>query len=121
MRYVCLVYFDPKVVFNGSSESNAVLAEAGAYDGELKTSGHLVIAQALAMPQEAITVAVRDGRMATTDGPFMETKEMLAGFVMVEARDLNEAVRLASGLPLAKLGYIEVRPVPDFSKPRPTL
>ena len=87
----------------------------------MKASGHLVMAQALAMANEAITVKVRDGRMSTTDGPFMETKEMLAGFAILEAKDLNEAVRLASGMPLAKLGDIEVRPVPDFSKPRPKL
>jgi hypothetical protein len=120
MRYVCLVYFDPKKVFDQSAESNAVLNASGAYDNELKASGHLVLAQALQLPDSAMTVHVRDGKASTTDGPFMETKEVLAGFVLVEARDLNEAVRLASGIPLAKLGYIEVRPVVDFSKPRPT-
>jgi hypothetical protein len=68
-----------------------------------------------------MTVRVRDGKMSTTDGPFMETKEMLGGFLLIEARDLNEAVRIASGIPLAKLGAVEVRPIVDFSKPRPKL
>jgi len=121
MRYVCLIYFDPKKVFNQSAESNAVLAEIGPHDGKLKASGHLVMAQSLTLPNEAMTVHVRDGRMSTTDGPYMETKEMLGGFVMLEARDLNEAVQIAGAMPFAKLGYIEVRPVVDYSRPRPTL
>jgi len=121
MRYVCLVYFDPKAVFNQSPEANAVLAASMPYDEELKSSGHLVVSQALALPNEAITVRVREGQASTTDGPFMETKEVLGGFVMIEARDLNEAVRLAAAIPLARLGAVEVRPVPDYSKPRPVL
>jgi hypothetical protein len=121
MRYVCLIWFDPRVVFNGSPESNAVLAEVGSHDASLKERGSLVIAQALGMPSEAITVRVRDGKMSATDGPFMETKEMLAGFVLIEARDMNEALEIASRNPFARLGAIEVRPTPDFSKPRPQL
>jgi hypothetical protein len=66
-------------------------------------------------------VQVRDGKMSANDGPFMETKEMLGGFIIIEARDLNEAVQIAAGIPLARLGFIEVRPVVDFSKPRPQL
>jgi len=77
----------------------------------------MVMAAALQMPDQAMTVQVRDGKMSTTDGPFMETKEMLAGFVIIEARDLNEAVRIGAGIPLAKLGFIEVRPLLDFSQP----
>ena len=121
MQYVCLVYFDPQQAFNQSPESNAVLAQVGPHNEELRAGGHLVMGQALTMPNEAVTVRVRDGKMSATDGPFMETKEMLGGFVMIEARDLNEAVRLAAGIPFAKLGAIEVRPVVDFSKPRPKL
>jgi hypothetical protein len=121
MHYVCLIYFDPKKVFNQSPESNAVLAAVGPHDAALKASGQLLAAQALTMPHEAMTVQVRDGKMSATDGPYMETKEMLAGFVLIEARDLNEAVQIAGGMPFAKLGFIEVRPVVDFSKPRPKL
>jgi len=68
-----------------------------------------------------MTIRVRDGKMSATDGPYLETKEMLAGFLVVEARDLNEAVRVGAGIPLAKLGTVEVRPFVDFSKPRPEL
>jgi hypothetical protein len=121
MRYACLVYFDPQNVFNQSPEAEAVLAGNAAYDAELKASGHYLTAEALQLPDSAMTVRVRDGRMSATDGPFMETKEVLGGFILIEARDLNEAVRLAAGIPLAKLGSVEVRPVVDFSKPRPKL
>jgi len=121
MRYVCLIYFEPQQVFNDSPESNAVLAEVGPHGESLRASGHYVASEPLTLPKEAITVRVRDGRMSTTDGPFMETKEVLGGFIAIDARDLNEAVRIAAGIPFAKLGSVEVRPVVDFSKPRPKL
>lgn len=121
MKYACLIYFDPKTVFSQSAEANAVLAEVGPHDAQLRANGQMVMGQALALPSEAITVRVRDGKMSATDGPFMETREVLGGFALVEARDLNEAVRIASGMPFARLGSIEVRPLPDFSNPRPTL
>ena len=119
MRYHCLIYFDPAKVFDGSPESNAVLAEVGPHDAGLKASGHLVMSEPLNLPKEAVTVQVRDGEMSSTDGPFMETREMLGGIVLIEARDLNEAIRIAGGIPFARLGHIEVRPAIDFSKPRP--
>jgi hypothetical protein len=121
MRYACLVYFDPQKVFNHSEESEAVLRDGYAYNEQLRASGQLVSDAALQLPDQTMTVQVRDGKMSATDGPFMETKEMLAGFLVVEARDLNEAVRIAGGIPLARVGHVEVRPFVDFSKPRPKL
>jgi hypothetical protein len=121
MRYACLVYFDPRKVFGQSPEAEAVLGAVGAYNEELRAGGHLVTEGALQMPDQAMTVQVRDGKMSATDGPFMETKEVLGGFLVIEARDLNEAVRVGAGIPLAKLGFVEVRPLVDFSKPRPKL
>lgn len=121
MRYACLIYFDPQKVFDQSPEANAVLGAVGAHDAELKASGHMVTAEALTLPNEAVTVRVRDGKMSATDGPFMETKEVLGGFILIEARDLNEAMRIAAEIPFARLGSIEVRPLVDFSKPRPKL
>jgi hypothetical protein len=121
MQFVCLIYFDPKTVFAQSPEANAVLSEVGPHDDRLRASGHLVAAQALTLPNEAVSVRVRDGKTSATDGPFMETKEMLGGFLQIEARDRDEAVRIAAGIPFARLGCIEVRPVVDFSKPRPRL
>jgi hypothetical protein len=121
MRYHCMIYFDPKKAFNDSPESNAMLAESGPYEARLKANGHHVMSQPLNLPSEAITVRVRDGKTTTTDGPFMETREMLGGLIVIEARDLNEAVQVAAGIPFAKLGAIEVRPEIDYSKPRPKL
>jgi hypothetical protein len=121
MQYVCLIYFDPQTVFNQSAESNAVLGAVGPHDNALRSTGQMVSSQALTLPNEAKTVSVRDGKVSAIDGPFMETKEMLGGLIVVEAADIGEAVRIASGIPFAKLGHIEVRPVVDFSKPRPTL
>jgi hypothetical protein len=121
MRYHCLIYFDPRTVFNGSPESNAVLAAVGAHNKALEASGHMVMSEALNMPQSAVTVQVREGKVSTTDGPFMETKEMLGGIIVIEARDQGEALRIAADIPFAKLGHIEVRPAIDFSGPRPQL
>ena len=80
-----------------------------AYDAELEAGGHYVTANALQPPDSAVIIRVRNGQMLTTDGPFTETKEQLAGFILIEARDLNEAIRLAAGIPMAKVGAIEVR------------
>src|SRR5258707_11035523 len=121
MRYACLIYFDPQKVFNQSPEAEAVLRDSEPYNAQLIANGHMVAAHALKLPQAAMTVQMRDGKMSATDGPFMETKEMLGGIVLIEARHLNEAARVASGHPIACVGSIEVRPVVDFSQPRPQL
>jgi hypothetical protein len=121
MRYHCMIFFDPRKVFNDSPESNAVLAEIGPHEAELKASGHFVTSEPLNLPREAVTVRVRDGKTSKIDGPFMETREMLGGLVVIEARDLDEAVRVAATMPFARLGAIEVRPAIDYSKPRPKL
>ena len=121
MRYACLIYYHPQTLFGGSPQANAALAECAGYDEVLKAIGHFVTGEALVLPEEAMTLQVRDGKMSAVDGPFMETKEVLGGIIVIEARDLNEAVRIAAGMPHAKLGAIEVRPVIDFTKPRPKL
>jgi len=121
MQFVCLIYFDPKVVFGGSPEANAVLAEVGPHGDRHKAAGHVLMSQALVLPDEAVTVRIREGRMSATDGPFAETKEVLGGFVLIEACDRDEAVEIAATNPFAKLGSVEVRPVVDFSKARPGL
>lgn len=121
MQYVCLIYFDPKETFNQSAEANAVLADVGPHNDQLRASGHFVASHALVLPNEAVTVRVRDGKASTTDGPFMETRELLGGLVVIEAGDKEEAVEIAKGMPFARIGAIEVRPLVDFSKPRPKL
>ena len=121
MRYVCLIYFDPKTTFDGSPENEATLNEAGPYSQKLREAGQMLSAEALVLPGEAVSVRVRNGQVSTTDGPFVETREVLGGFALIEAPDMKEAVRIASANPMARLGCVEVRPVVDFSKPRPRL
>ena len=119
MRFACLIYFDPTLVFNGSAASNAILAEAGAHSQQLDAAG--ISAEALALPSSAVTIRIREGKMRPTDGPFMETKEVLGGFVLIEADTMAAAIEMAATNPMAKLGAVEVRPLVDFSQPRPVL
>ncbi|WP_372781841.1 YciI family protein [Phenylobacterium sp.] len=121
MQFVCLIYFEPEIVFGGGEEAKAVLAEVGPHGDRHKAAGHVLMSQALTLPNEAVTVRVRGGRISQTDGPFAETKEVLGGFVLIEAADRDEAAAIAATNPFARLGSIEVRPVVDFSKPRPQL
>jgi hypothetical protein len=117
MRYLCLVYADEaKLNALPQAEVDALIDEVLANDEELRASGHLVLAEALEQVDSAVTVRVRDGRLSVTDGPFAETNEQLGGFVLVEARDLNEAVRIAGRIPSARLGSVEVRPVIDLTR-----
>ena len=119
MQYHCLVYFDPRVAFADTPEAEAINAEVGPSMEEMRARGELVAAYPLSLPSEAITVSSREGRTSTTDGPFIESKEMLGGLVVIEARDLNDAIRIAAAIPHARTGHVEVRPAIDFSRPRP--
>jgi hypothetical protein len=115
MKYLCLLCIEEKKLEALSgSDFDAVCGEALAYEEELKRSGHLVAAEALQPVQAATTVRVRDGGVSTTDGPFAETREQIGGFFLIEAKDLNEAIRLASKIPPARLGCVEVRPVREL-------
>ena len=119
MQYHCLIYFDPKAVFADTPEARQMMADIPAYAERMKAEGHHVFDVPLNLPSTAVTLVNRDGKVSTTDGPFMETKEMLGGLMVIEARDLNEAIRIAGECPPARLGTIEVRPAIDFSQPRP--
>src|SRR5690348_3698758 len=93
--------------------------ECLAYDRAMRESGRCLASEALESTSTATTVRVRNGRLSVSDGPFAETKEQLAGFYLVEARDLNEAIQLASKIPPAAVGSIEVRPIrPIRERPR---
>ncbi len=92
--------------------------ECAAYSDGLNRRGHRIASEALQPVGTAVTVRVRNGMLSVTDGPFAETKEQLAGFYLIEARDLNEAIRLASEIPPARIGCIEVRPVRELSLDR---
>ena len=105
MKYLCLVYLDEKRLDELPDE------DCVAYDTGIRKSGHCIASEALESVQTATTVRVRNGKVSITDGPFAETKEQLAGFYLVEAKDLNEAIQVASKIPPARVGSIEVRPI----------
>jgi hypothetical protein len=109
MKYLCLVYLDEETV------DTVPDSECKACTDALRQSGHHIAAEALQSVHTATTVRVRNGKMTVTDGPFTETKEQLAGFYLVAARDLNEAIQLAAKIPPARVGSIEVRPVRELA------
>ncbi|MBN9552213.1 MAG: YciI family protein [Alphaproteobacteria bacterium] len=115
MKYVLLVYGEEKDLFALTPERAAKLdADSLAYDRALDREGKLVVAQALQSVKTSKSLRRRKGKAVVTDGPFAETKEQLLGFVMVEAADLAEALKIADGIPLAELGTIEVRAIYDI-------
>lgn len=105
MKYLCLVYLDENRLDELPDE------DCVEYDASIRASGHCLASEALESVHTATTVRVRNGKIAVTDGPFAETKEQLAGFYMIEARDLNEAIQVAAKIPPARVGSIEVRPI----------
>ncbi len=108
MKYVCLVYLDEKQL------QTVADSECKACGDALRRSGHHIAAEALQSVHSATTVRVRNGKVSVTDGPFAETKEQLAGFYLIDAKDLNEAIQLASKIPPARVGSIEVRPTREL-------
>ena len=116
MKYLCLGYLKPGK-FEGMTdeERNAVLDDCFEYNDHLRANGHLVAEVPLQSPETAVTLHWKNGKVATTDGPYAETKEQVGGFQILEARDLNHAIQLVSQLPGFKigLGRVEIRPVAD--------
>lgn len=111
MKYACLVYLDGGAMAALSEEEGRKLKDDSiAFDWDVRWSGHLILAQPLEAPGSAVTLRVRNSRVSTTDGPFAETKEFLGGFFLIEARDMNEALQIATRSPIARFGAIEVRP-----------
>jgi hypothetical protein len=113
MKYACLIYLDEEGTVGAMSKRDKAvfINEVLDNDEAMRMSGNYVDSAALEFPSAAISVRVRNGDLVTTDGPFVETKEWLTGLVFIEARDLNDAVRLAGRIPMARHGTIEVRPV----------
>jgi len=114
MKYLCLAYEEEKILNDLSREEwDALRAETVAYLEILRKSGQLLLANPLQSARVAATVRVRDGERSVLDGPYAETKEQLGGFFLIEARDREEAIEVASGWPSARLGSIEVRPIEE--------
>ena len=116
MKYLCLIYDDEKKMgAMPQGDMDAIMRDYFAFTEDIKKSGHYRAGEALKPVQTATSVRVRNGALSTTDGPFAETKEQLGGFYMVDAKDLNEAIQIASRIPSAKTGTVEVRPIQEFS------
>jgi hypothetical protein len=109
MKYLCLVYLEGQKL-HAVPDSECMACGAG-----FRKSGLLIAAEALQPIETATTVRVRNGKVSITDGPFAETKEQLSGFYLIEARDLNDAIQVASKIPPAREGSIEVRPIRELS------
>jgi hypothetical protein len=117
MKYLCLIYENEKEWEKlPPAESEAIMNEYFAFTNDIQASGKLLGGEALQPTATATTVKVRNGKVSTTDGPYVETKEQLGGFYLIEANDLNEAIQIAARIPSARFGGVEVRPVMDFSQ-----
>jgi hypothetical protein len=116
MKYLCLIYDEEsKMATMSEQDANAFMGEYFAFTEDIKKSGHYLGGEALKPVSTATTIRVRNGKMSTTDGPFAETKEQLGGYYLIEARDLNDALQVASRIPSARMGSVEVRPIEVFS------
>ena len=117
MKYLCLIYSDESIRGKMSkSELDTLMGDYFQFTDEIKRQGHYLGGEALQPVSTATTIRVRNGKVSSTDGPFAETKEQLGGFYYIEAKDLNEAMQVASRIPGARHGSVEVRPIIDFSK-----
>jgi hypothetical protein len=115
MRYLCLVYHEEERIAALSEMIQAELTrETLEFRDQLRQSGYEITSSPLQPTNAAATVRVRDGILAISEGPFAATREQLGGFYLIEARDLNDAIRVASRMPPARFGCIEVRPVQDW-------
>jgi hypothetical protein len=112
MQYLCLIYSDetmwPKM---SKSEADSMMAEYMAFGAKAKESGHYIGGNRLQPTHAATSVRVRTGNLSATDGPFAETKEQLGGYYLIEAKELNDAIQVASRIPGATVGTTEGRPI----------
>jgi hypothetical protein len=116
MKYICLGYYDEQQWETMSErEHNALMDECFAYDDVLRKNGHFVGGEALQSARNATTLRWKDGKVLITDGPYAETKELLGGILVLEARDLNHAIQLMSKHPGVKAGPFEIRPAEDLT------
>ena len=116
MQYLLLIY-EPEKAWDAMSEADQakVVREYEAFTQDIKKSGHLKGGEALQPTRTATTLRVRDGKPQTTDGPFAETREQLGGYYLIEAKDLDDATRIAARIPSARVGSIEIRPIMTFT------
>jgi len=112
MKYLCTIYHDEKKMdAMPKEEFDAVVGAAASFVERLRAEKRLVAVERLDSPRKAASIRVRKGKLSITDGPFAETKEQLAGFILIDAKDLNEATQVMSQFPAAPYGTVEVRPI----------
>lgn len=117
MKYICLGYLDvTQWATLSAGQQGAMIDECFAYDEVLKKNGHWVGGEGLQGPDTATTLRYRNGKVSITDGPYVETKEMLGGLLIIEARDRNHAIQLMSNHPGVKMGPWEIRPAEDLTE-----
>jgi hypothetical protein len=115
MKYLCMVYCEEsKLAALSQADYDKLVAEHGVLNEALQKSGHYITAHALEPVRTAKIVRVRNGKLSATDGPFAETKEQLAGVYLIDARDLDDALRVAGRIPAVRMGTVEIRPVMEL-------
>jgi len=113
MKYLCLISAEKVMEQMPEADAEKHFEEYRVFTEEIRKSGYFIGCNRLLPPAAATTVRVRNGKVSTTDGPFVETKEQLGGYYVIEARDMNEAIQVASRIPGARLGCVEVRPIAE--------
>ncbi len=116
MKYLCLICAETVMEYMSEADAARHYEEYAEFIDDIRRSGHFVGANRLKPADTATTLRVRDGRVTVTDGPFVETKEQLGGYFIIEAGDLDEAVAVASRIPGARIGCVEVRPIADDAR-----
>jgi len=116
MKYLCLICAEKVMEQMTAADAEKHYAEYELFIESIRRSGHYLGCNRLLPPAEATTIRVRGGKVAATDGPWVETKEQLGGYFLIEARDLNEAIQVAARIPGAALGCVEVRPVAEDAR-----
>jgi hypothetical protein len=113
MKFLCLICAETVMEQMSKADAERHYQDYTEFTEEIRRSGHFIGCNRLLPPAAATTVRVRQGRISTTDGPYVETKEQLGGYYVIQARDLDEAIQVASGIPGASIGCVEVRPIAE--------
>lgn len=113
MKFLCLICAEKVMEQLTEADARNHFQEYVEFTRDIKSKGHFVSANRLKPAATAVTIRVRNGKVSTTDGPFVETKEQFGGYYLIEARDMNEAIQVAAKIPGAKRGCVELRPVAD--------
>ncbi len=113
MKFLCLICAEKVMEQMELADADSHYAEYAKFTEDIRASGHYISCNRLLPPSEATTIRVRNGKVSATDGPWVETKEQLGGYYLIEARDLNEAIRIAARIPGAARGCVEIRPVAE--------